>query len=52
MPKALGFAELLPMAERDFELVEVCFPRVDGLRCVRVRTNLYSVLIHGDGMFC
>ena len=36
-------AQLLPLAEQDFELVEVCFPRVDGLGCVRVRTNLYSV---------
>lgn len=34
---------LLPLAERGFELAEVCFPRVDGLGCVRVRTNLYSV---------
>ena len=34
---------LLPLAEQGFELVEVCFPRVDGLGCVRVRTNLYSV---------
>jgi len=36
-------AHLLPLAEQDFELAEVCFPRVDGLGCVRVRTNLYSV---------
>jgi Mu transposase, C-terminal domain len=36
-------AHLLPMAEQDFELAEVSFPRVDGLGCVRVRTNLYSV---------
>jgi transposase len=36
-------AYLLPLAEKGFELVEVCFPRVDGLGCVRVRTNLYSV---------
>ncbi len=36
-------AHLLPLAERGFELAEVCFPRVDGLGCVRVRTNLYSV---------
>jgi len=34
---------LLPLAEQDFELAEVAFPRVDGLGCVRVRTNLYSV---------
>jgi hypothetical protein len=36
-------AYLLPLAEKGFELVEVCFPRVDGLGCARVRTNLYSV---------
>jgi transposase len=36
-------AHLLPMAEHGFELAEVSFPRVDGLGCVRVRTNLYSV---------
>jgi len=34
---------LLPLAEHGFELTEICFPRVDGLGCVRVRTNLYSV---------
>jgi hypothetical protein len=34
---------LLPLAEHGFELAEVSFPRVDGLGCVRVRTNLYSV---------
>jgi transposase len=36
-------AQLLPLAEEDFELAEIAFPRVDGLGCVRVRTNLYSV---------
>jgi len=36
-------AHLLPLAEHGFELAEVSFPRVDGLGCVRVRTNLYSV---------
>ena len=36
-------AHLLPLTEPGFELMEVCFPRVDGLGCVRVRTNLYSV---------
>ena len=36
-------AHLLPLALEGFELAEVCFPRVDGLGCVRVRTNLYSV---------
>jgi hypothetical protein len=35
-------AHLLPLAEQSFELAEVCFPRVNGLGCVRVRTNLYS----------
>jgi hypothetical protein len=34
---------LLPLAEDGFELAESSFPRVDGLGCVRVRTNLYSV---------
>ena len=34
---------LLALAEQGFELAEVAFPRVDGLGCVRVRTNLYSV---------
>ena len=29
--------------ERGFDLSEVCFPQVDGMGCVRVRTNLYSV---------
>jgi len=33
---------LLPLAEQGFELAEISFPRVDGLGCVRVRTNLYS----------
>jgi len=36
-------ARLLPLAESGFELAELSFPRVDGLGCVRVRTNLYSV---------
>jgi transposase len=33
---------LLPLAEQNFELAEFSFPHVDGLGCVRVRTNLYS----------
>jgi len=33
---------LLPLAEHGFQLAEISFPRVDGLGCVRVRTNLYS----------
>ena len=36
-------AHLLPLAEHGFELAEISFPRVDGVGCVRVRTNLYSV---------
>jgi transposase len=35
-------AHLLPLAEDGFELAEVSFPKVDGLGCVRVQTNLYS----------
>lgn len=34
---------LLPLAEHGFDLADSSFPRVDGLGCVRVRTNLYSV---------
>ena len=34
---------LLPLAEHGFKLAEISFPRVDGLGCVPVRTNLYSV---------
>lgn len=34
---------MLPMAKEGFELAEVCFPRVDGFGCVRVKTNRYSV---------
>jgi transposase len=33
---------LLALAPEPFELVETSFPTVDGLRCVRVRTNRYS----------
>jgi transposase len=36
-------SQLLPLAEQNFELAELSFPHVDGLGCVRVRTNLYSV---------
>ena len=36
-------AHLLSLDESGFELAEISFPRVDGLGCVRVRTNLYSV---------
>ncbi len=34
-------AHLLPLAEDGFDLADISFPRVDGLGCVRVRTNLY-----------
>src|SRR5205814_720007 len=33
---------LLPMPSEGFDLVEVSFARIDGLRRVRVRTNAYS----------
>jgi transposase len=36
-------AHLLPLTEQGFELAELTFPCVDGLGCVRVKTNLYSV---------
>lgn len=36
-------AHLLPLATEPFDLAEISFPTVDGLRCVRVRTNRYSV---------
>lgn len=36
-------SHLLALAAEPFELAEVSFPTVDGLRCVRVRTNRYSV---------
>jgi transposase len=36
-------AHLLPLAAEPFDLAEISFPTVDGLRCVRVRTNRYSV---------
>jgi transposase len=34
---------LLALAAEPFDLAEISFPTVDGLRCVRVRTNRYSV---------
>ena len=34
---------LLPLAAESFDLAEISFPTVDSLRCVRVRTNRYSV---------
>ena len=33
---------LLPLADEDFDLTEVCFPKVNGIGCVKVRTNSYS----------
>jgi transposase len=41
-------AHLLALAEQSFELVEISFPRVDGLGCVRVGTNFYSVPVKPD----
>lgn len=35
--------QLLPLAEEPFDLVEVSFPTVNTLGCVKVRTNGYSV---------
>ena len=35
-------SHLLALATEPFELTESSFPTVDGLRCVRVRTNRYS----------
>ena len=34
---------LLPLSTEPFDLPEKSFPTVDGLRCVRVRTNRYSI---------
>ena len=34
---------LLPLAEEDFDLAETSVPKVNGLGCVSVRTNHYSV---------
>jgi transposase len=34
---------LLPLAEEPFDLVEVSFPTVNTLSCVKVRTNAYSL---------
>lgn len=34
---------LLPLAEEGFDLVEVSFPIVTSLSCVKVKTNAYSV---------
>jgi len=48
-PRTVGAAilierrDLLPLASEDFELAETSFPKTNGLGCVKVRTNLYSV---------
>ena len=34
---------LLPLSTEPFDLTEKSFPTVDGLRCVRVRPNRYSI---------
>ena len=34
---------LLPLAVEDFDIVEVAFPTVNSIGCVKVRTNAYSV---------
>jgi hypothetical protein len=36
-------SHLLPLVAEPYDLAEISFPTVDGLRCVRVRTNRYSV---------
>ncbi|HVB27349.1 MAG TPA: IS21 family transposase, partial [Mycobacteriales bacterium] len=36
-------AYLLPLAEEGFDLVEVSFPTVNSVGCVKVKTNAYSV---------
>jgi len=37
---------LLPLPEQRFDLAEVSFPVVDGMGCIRVRTNAYSTPLH------
>jgi transposase len=39
---AIERQHLLPMAREGFDLVEVSFGQVNGLGCVKVRTNAYS----------
>lgn len=36
-------AHLLPLADEGFDLVEISFPTVNSLGCVKVKTNAYSV---------
>jgi hypothetical protein len=40
---AIERSYLLPLAAEGFDLAEVSFPTVNGLGCVKVRTNAYSV---------
>ena len=39
---------LLPLAAEGFDLAEVSFPRVDGLGCVKVCADSYSVPVRVD----
>jgi transposase len=41
---------LLPLAEEDFEIVEVAFPTVNNLGCVKVRTNAYSAPVRSGAI--
>ncbi len=43
-------ASLRPLATERFDLQEVSFPKVDGARCVRVKTNPYSVPARGGDL--
>jgi hypothetical protein len=40
---AIERGHLLPLAAEGFDLAEVSFPTINGLGCVKVRTNAYSV---------
>ena len=41
---------LLPLAEEGFDLAETSFPTVDGMGCVKVRTNFYSVPVRAGSV--
>lgn len=41
---------LLPLAEEGFDIVEVEFPTVNGIGCVKVRTNAYSVPVRSGAV--
>ncbi len=41
---------LLPLAAEPFDLVEVSFPTVSSLGCVKVRTNAYSVPVRAGAV--